>query len=242
MGRNSGSPHPGPHPGPQLHSLRLPLLPPLPALPEPPFRRLAPRVLLSQHFPSHIVAVRKPSTAWLHLSSARRSRIFHRLFHLPGSFRTSAYRIFCWAFHSGHTLNGWSLVCDGNWHHQHWAVGELSPLASTIRCGSAPLSAGSTLTRASWYFQQPCRPACGFSAYCISSGRSGPRLVVALPPTSFPGSPAWDLRGIVGAAWPVPPHDPSSSAILSPECLALPPQPSPTHPPSSCLCQISIPL
>ena len=67
------------------------------------------------------VAVRKSSTAWLHLSSAvsaKRSRIFHRSFHLPVSLRTSGYRIFCWAFHSGHTLKRCSRVWIGYRHHQ----------------------------------------------------------------------------------------------------------------------------
>ena len=54
--------------------------------------------------------VRKFSIARLHLSSAKRSRIFHRSFHLPVSFRTSAHRIFCWVFHSGHTLKRCSRV------------------------------------------------------------------------------------------------------------------------------------
>jgi len=70
------------------------------------------------------VQVRKSSTACPHLLSASRSRIFHRLFHLPVSFYTSAHRIFCSIFHSGHTLKRWSLVCVGHWHHQHWAVGQ----------------------------------------------------------------------------------------------------------------------
>jgi len=41
----------------------------------------------------------KSSTAWLHLTSARRSRILSRLFPFPLSSRTSAHRIFCWAFY-----------------------------------------------------------------------------------------------------------------------------------------------
>jgi len=56
------------------------------------------------------VVERKFSTARPHLSSARRSRIFHRLFHLPVSFPTSAQRIFCWAFHSRHSLRMYSCV------------------------------------------------------------------------------------------------------------------------------------
>jgi len=56
------------------------------------------------------VVERKFSTARPHLSSARRSRIFHRLLHLPVSFPTSAQRIFCWAFHSRHSLRMYSCV------------------------------------------------------------------------------------------------------------------------------------
>jgi len=47
---------------------------------------------------------RKPSTTRLHLPSASRSRTFHRSFHLPVSFFTSAHSIFCCGFHSGHSL------------------------------------------------------------------------------------------------------------------------------------------
>jgi len=60
-------------------------------------------------FPTSVVE-RKSSTARPRLSSARRSQIFHRSFHLPVSFRTSTHRIFCWAFHSGHTLKRCSRV------------------------------------------------------------------------------------------------------------------------------------
>ena len=56
------------------------------------------------------VGVRKSSTTRPHLSSARRPRIFHRSFPFPVSFRTSAHRIFCWAFYSGHTLKRCSRV------------------------------------------------------------------------------------------------------------------------------------
>ena len=31
----------------------------------------------------------------------------NRLFPLPFSFNTSAHRIFCWSFYSGHSLNKW---------------------------------------------------------------------------------------------------------------------------------------
>jgi len=68
------------------------------------------------------VAVRKSSTARLHLPSARRSRTFHRSFHLPVSFFTSAHRIFCCGFHSGHSLKRWSRVCVRYRHHQHCGV------------------------------------------------------------------------------------------------------------------------
>jgi len=69
------------------------------------------------------VTVRKSSTAFPHVLSARRSRIFHWLFHLPVSICTSAHCTFCCNFHSGHTLKRWSLVCEGHLHHQHWASG-----------------------------------------------------------------------------------------------------------------------
>ena len=72
--------------------------------------------------PTSMVA-RKSNTARPRLSSARRSRIFHQSFHLPVSFRTSAHRIFCWAFHSGHTLKRCSRVWFGHRHHQHCGVG-----------------------------------------------------------------------------------------------------------------------
>jgi len=66
------------------------------------------------------VALRKSSAAWLHLASARRSRIFHRLFHLPVSFHTSAHSIFCWAFCSGHSLKRCSRVWF--WYRHHPAL------------------------------------------------------------------------------------------------------------------------
>jgi len=68
---------------------------------------------------------RKSSTARLHLPSARRSRTFYRSFHLPVSFFTSAHRIFCCGFHSGHSLKRWSQVCVRYRHHQHYGVGQL---------------------------------------------------------------------------------------------------------------------
>ena len=39
---------------------------------------------------------------------------------LPVSFRTSAHRIFCWAFHSGHSLKRCSRVWFGYRHHHCW--------------------------------------------------------------------------------------------------------------------------
>jgi len=69
------------------------------------------------------VVKRKPSTARPHLSSAKRSRTFHRSFHLSVSFFTSAQRTFCCGFHSGHTLKRCSRVCVGYRHHQHCGEG-----------------------------------------------------------------------------------------------------------------------
>jgi len=43
--------------------------------------------------------------------SARRSQMVNRSFPLPFFFCTCAHRIFCWAFHSGHTLKKWLRVC-----------------------------------------------------------------------------------------------------------------------------------
>jgi len=54
---------------------------------------------------------------------AARCKLFHLSFDLPVSFRTSAHRIFCWAFHSGHTLKRCSRVWVGYRHHQHYGVG-----------------------------------------------------------------------------------------------------------------------
>jgi hypothetical protein len=74
------------------------------------------------------VAERNSNTAWLHLSSARRHRIFHLLLHLPIPFYTSVHRIFCWAFHSGHTLKRCFRVCTLYRHHQHLGGGVLRPV------------------------------------------------------------------------------------------------------------------
>jgi len=124
-----------PPPGSSPRSL---LLQPLPQL---RLRHLAHCVFLWRHPPSHVrgfcfclfilacdlnptsAAERKSSTARPHLSSARRFRIFHRSFHLLASFRTSAHRVICWAFHSGHTLKRCSRVWFGYQHHQHCGVG-----------------------------------------------------------------------------------------------------------------------
>ena len=62
----------------------------------------SPSVRAGTSLPTSVVE-RKPNTAWLHLLSAKSSRSVNRLFHLPVSFPTSAHKIFCWAFHSGHT-------------------------------------------------------------------------------------------------------------------------------------------
>ena len=79
------------------------------------------------------VAERKSCTAWLHLPSARRSRIFHRLFHLPVSLYTSDHRIFCWAFHPGRTLKRCSRVWVWYRHHQHWGWASFMSSGGTAR-------------------------------------------------------------------------------------------------------------
>ena len=87
--------------------LLLSLLFPLPALPALPFSHSgAPLPAASSagtSLPTSAVE-RNSGTAWLHLPSARRSRILHRHILLPLSFSTSTHRIFCWHFHSGHSL------------------------------------------------------------------------------------------------------------------------------------------
>jgi len=55
------------------------------------------------------VVERKSSTAWLHRSSAGRSRIYHRFLRLPLSFPTSAHKIFCCPLHLQHSLKSWSI-------------------------------------------------------------------------------------------------------------------------------------
>jgi len=84
------------------------------------------------------VEERKSSTARLHPASARRSRAFYLSFYLPVSFLTSAHRIFCCGFHSGHSLRRWSRVCVRYRHHRHCGVGRLVVQFSTARSGSAP--------------------------------------------------------------------------------------------------------
>jgi len=101
VGRNSGSsprhPTPPPPPSSPLPAPGTPgaliLTPRSPRLPQPGPASTHPRVV-----------ARTSRTAWLHLLSARRSRILNWLFPLLLPFRTSAHRIFCRAFHSGHTL------------------------------------------------------------------------------------------------------------------------------------------
>jgi len=82
-------------PGTQLLRLQPPLLFPLPALPALSFRPSFPTSSLAGTSLLTSVVERKSSTVWLHLLSARKSRILNRLFPLPLSFRTSAHRIFC---------------------------------------------------------------------------------------------------------------------------------------------------
>jgi len=51
---------------------------------------------------------------------ASRSRTVHLPFNLLVSFRTSAHRMYCCIFHSGHTLNQWSRACEGHLHYWDW--------------------------------------------------------------------------------------------------------------------------
>ena len=78
MGRNSGR-----SPGTQLLSLRPFLLFPLPMLPILPFRHPAPRAFSAGASLLTSVVERKPSTAWLHLPSASRSRVLNQLLPPP---------------------------------------------------------------------------------------------------------------------------------------------------------------
>ena len=67
------------------------------------------------------VVDRKSSTALLHLSLARRSRIGNRLLPRPVSFHTSLHSTFCYSFHCPQFLKTCSLVCSLHLHHQHCA-------------------------------------------------------------------------------------------------------------------------
>ena len=87
-------------------------------------------------------AERKSRTAWLHLTSATRSRILNRYFPLPVSSSTSAHRILCWAFQLGrfwktcsrvwvlggpwalpvHLAMGWFPFHFGYWPVREWPV------------------------------------------------------------------------------------------------------------------------
>jgi len=69
------------------------------------------------------VEERKSSTTYPHLLSAIRSWAIHPLFHLLVFYSTSAHRVFCSFFHTGHTLKRWSLVCEEYLHHQNLASG-----------------------------------------------------------------------------------------------------------------------
>jgi len=65
------------------------------------------------------VVDRKSSTALLHLSSARRSRIGNRLLPLPVYFHSSFHSTFCRSFHCPQFLKTCSLVGSLQLHHQH---------------------------------------------------------------------------------------------------------------------------
>jgi len=57
------------------------------------------------------------------MESGLRAAAIHLSFHLPVFFLTSAHRIFCCGFHSGHSFRRWSRVCVRCRHHQHCGVG-----------------------------------------------------------------------------------------------------------------------
>ena len=118
------------------------------------------------------VVERKSRIAWLHLPLARGSWILHRLFLLLLSSCTSAHRIFCWAFHSGHILKKWCRSASSIGTTSTGQRADSSPSGCTAQKGSDQSSAGRTLRQASWNSQPPCRPASGSSAFCISSWRS----------------------------------------------------------------------
>ena len=105
--RTVASPPPLPLPHPTASSPR-----PFPRAPSAP--TLTPR---SGRLPLPLPALRptcvearKSRIAWLHRGSAKRSRIFQRLFHLPVSFLTVLHIIFCCVFHSGQFFRRCSLV------------------------------------------------------------------------------------------------------------------------------------
>jgi len=115
-----------------------PLIFPLSELPELPLRHLAPASPSPSggtSLPTSVVEM-KSSTAWLHLATASRSRIFLRRFHLPVSSLTSAHRIFCCHLHLEHSLKRWPFVCVGLWHHQHCAEGR-----TLAQCKCCPMHA-----------------------------------------------------------------------------------------------------
>jgi len=137
VGSNSGSPslatirprHPVPPPPPPG-----PLL--TPGAPGAPTR--TPHIQRRLLLPAVAPAFTRP---WRRESPALRAHIFRRPAGLGPStysstswvsFSISTHSTFCCIFHSGHTLRRWSLVCEGHWHHQHWAVGRT--LAQCMYC------------------------------------------------------------------------------------------------------------
>ena len=125
---------------------------------------------------------RKSSTGFLHLVSARRSRIVSRPFPLPVSFRTSAHRTFRWAFNSGHTLKKCSRVCA--------LYGELPVLSGKLTLRPVQVLPGEAATCLQLVnpsckplganYPLPSRLAAVWLAACPSSGRLG------LPPSAWP--------------------------------------------------------
>ena len=81
------------------------------------------------------VVVRKSSTAWLHLGSAKSSWAFHRDLRPPVSSHTF-HSTFCCFLHLWHPFKRCSLVCLGCGHHQHWAVG-----LDLVQCRYSPVRA-----------------------------------------------------------------------------------------------------
>jgi len=93
----------------------------------------------SAHLPTSVVE-RKSSTARLHLPSASRSRTFHRSFHLPVSFFTSAHRIFCCGFHSGHSLKRWYRVKSADIYIERCSSGTCTYLHSAFGTGTTSIA------------------------------------------------------------------------------------------------------